>query len=79
MYAISILVNLYNFTTDLITTYWWQKSALDWRTSKGSKRVNQDGIWRSYVLNDRRCKTLRGGDSVQQNVQVGMWKCSVTV
>lgn len=31
-------------------------SALDWKKSRSSKRENQDGIWRSWVLSNGKCK-----------------------
>lgn len=39
------------------------------------KRKNQDGMWRSYMLNDRKCKILQK----RNLVKVGIWKCSGTI
>jgi hypothetical protein len=42
----------------LTTTYLLPRSAPDWRKLYNSKREDQDGIWRNYMLNDEEFRLL---------------------
>jgi len=58
----------------LSTTYCLRKCALDWRKSRSSNRINQEGIWSSMV-DDRKCKIFWKKNSVKSKGKMRMWKC----